>query len=134
MNNGSNIHPNGLQPPTAAAERLISAGKQSPALKTISIHNFPWSGTLTRLFNTQTHSKNPVALTTAVQSPNNSRCLQFGHRVVSSTCRSSFTAFNQTIRLPCCSFLKIEGIAKWKVFSTACENFDLKFSLEKKKN
>lgn len=132
MNNGSNIHSNGLQPPTTAAERLVSARKQSPALKAISRYNFPWTGALTRLLNTQMHSNNTVALTTAVQIPNNGRCLQLGYRVVSSTCLSAFIVFNQTIRLQQCSFLKIEEIAIWKLFGIACENFNLKFSLEKK--
>lgn len=132
MNNGSNIHSNGLQPPTTAAERLVSARKQSPALKAISRYNFPWTGALTHLLNTQMHSNNTVALTTAVQIPNNGRCLQLGYRVVSSTCLSAFIVFNQTIRLQQCSFLKIEEIAIWKLFGIACENFNLKFSLEKK--
>lgn len=132
MNNGSNIHPNELQLPTTAAERFVSARKQIPAFKAVSRYYFPWTGTLTHLFNTQIHSNNPVALTTAVQSPNNSRCLQLGHRVVSSTCLSAFIVFNQTVRPPWCSFLKTEEIAKWKLFSIACENFNLKISFEKK--
>lgn len=133
MNNGLKIHPNGLQPLTTASERLVSARKQSPALKAISRYNFPWTGTLTYLFNMQIHSNNPVALTTEVQSPNNSTCLQLGHRVVSSTCLSAFIVFNKTIKLPWCSFLKLEGIPKWKLCGIACKNFNLKFSLEKNK-
>lgn len=129
MNNGSNIHPNGS--PTTVAERFVSARKQSPALKAISRYDFPWTGTLTHLFDTQIHSNNLVALTTAVQSPKH-RCLQLGHRVVSSTCLSAFIVFNQTIRLPWCSFLKIEEIAKWKLFIIVCEYFNEKFILEKK--
>lgn len=132
MNNGSNIHPNGLQPLATAAEQLVSARKQSPALKAISRYNFPWTVTLTHLFNMQIHSNNTVALTTAVQRPNKGRCLQLGYRVVSSRSQSAFIVFNQTIRLLRCSFLKTEKIANWKLLSTAWDIFNLKFSLKKK--
>lgn len=131
MNNGSNIHPNGLQPPATASEWLVSARKQSPALKAISKYNFPRTVTLTHLFNMQIHSNNTVALTTAVQNPNKGRCLQLGYEVVSSISQSAFIVFSQTIRLPQCSFLKIGETAKWKLLSIAWENFHLKSSLEK---
>lgn len=131
MNNGSSIHPNGLQPSATAAEWLVSARKQSSALKAISRYNFPWTVTLTHLFNMQIHSNNTVALTTVVQSPNKGRCLQLGYRVVSSTSQSAFILFNQIIRLPRCSFLKIGEMAKWKLLSIAWENLHLKFSLGK---
>lgn len=132
MNNGLNIHHNGLQPPATAAEQLVSARKQSPALKSISRHNFPWTMTLTHLFNTQIHSNNTVALTTAVQRPNKGRCLQLGYRVVSSRSQFAFIVLNQTIRLLRCLFLKTEKIAKWKLLSIAWDIFNLKFTLEKK--
>jgi len=112
MNNGLNIHPNGLQPPATAAEQLVSARKQSPALKAISRHNFPWTMTQTHLFNMQIHSNNTVALTTAVWRPNKGRCLQLGYRVVSSRSQFAFIVLNQTIRLLQCLFLKTGKIAK----------------------
>lgn len=112
---------------------LVSARKQSPALKAILRYNFPWTVTLTHLFNMQIHSNDTVAVTTAVQSPNKGRCLQLGYWVVSSTSQSAFFIFNQTIRLPQCLFLEMGEVAKWKLLSIAWENFHLKFSLEKNK-